>query len=59
MQEHVSKSTILMKKYDEGIAHDIDKYGIKILRFTNKEILNNLNDVQSTIINIINDLSPI
>jgi|GEM_PF-1864130 len=59
MQEHVLKSTILKKKYDEGRAHDIEKYGIRILRFTNKEILNNLNEVQTTILNIINDLSPL
>ncbi len=29
-----------VKKYDDGRAHDIEKYGITILRLTNDEVIN-------------------
>ena len=48
-----------IQEYDEGRSHDIEKCGIKMLRFTNEQILNNLNEVQTTILNTINDLSPL
>jgi len=48
-----------IQEYDEGRSHDIEKSGIKMLRFTNEQILNNLNEVQTTILNTINDLSPL
>ena len=48
-----------IQEYDEGRSHDIEKFGIKMLRFTNEQILNNLNEVQTTILNTINDLSPL
>jgi len=48
-----------IQEYDEGRSHDIEKFGIKMLRFTNEQILNNLNEVQTTILNTINNLSPL
>ena len=48
-----------IQEYDEGRSHDIEKFGIKMLRFTNEQILNNLNEVQTTILNTINDLTPL
>ncbi len=48
-----------IQEYDEGRSHDIEKFGIKMLRFTNEQILNNLIEVQTTILNTINDLSPL
>jgi len=48
-----------IQEYDEGRSHDIEKFGIKMLRFTNEQILNNLNEVQTKILNTINDLSPL
>jgi len=48
-----------IQEYDKGRSHEIEKFGIKILRFTNEQILNNLNEVQITILNIINDLTPL
>ena len=42
----------LLKKvneYDAGRQHDIEKLGIKILRFTNKEILEDLEAVKKRI----------
>ena len=48
-----------IQEYDEGRSHDIEKFGIKMLRFTNEQILNNLNEVQTKILTTINDLSPL
>ncbi len=48
-----------VKEYDDGRTHDIEKFGIKILRFTNEQILNSMDEVQMTILNLINDLTPL
>ena len=45
--------------YDQGRSSDIEKYGIRIIRFTNKEILENINNVIEKIKNEINLLSPL
>ena len=46
------------KEYDLGRSEDIQQLGIKIIRFTNKQVMNNLNKVIADIeseIKIIND----
>jgi very-short-patch-repair endonuclease len=46
-------------EYDDGRSHDIEKPGIKILRFTNKEIIENIESVKEHILYEINSLSPL
>ena len=46
------------REYDEGRTYELEKYGIKILTFTNKEIYENLDNVQDSILKIINDIAP-
>jgi very-short-patch-repair endonuclease len=46
-------------EHDDGREHDIEKLGIKILRFTNKEIFENIEFVKKRILNEINSLSPL
>ncbi len=46
-------------EHDEGRTYELEKFGKKILRLTNKQILENLDDVQVSILNIINDITPI
>ena len=41
------------REHDDGRAHDIEKLGIKILRFTNKEIFD---DIGSVIYRILNEI---
>jgi very-short-patch-repair endonuclease len=44
---------------DDGREHDIEKLGISILRFTNKEIFNNIESVKKCILDEINRKSPL
>lgn len=46
-------------EYDKGRTHDLEKLGIKLIRFTNEQIFNNLDEVQKVIHNSINDLAPL
>jgi very-short-patch-repair endonuclease len=46
-------------EYDDGRSHDIEKLGIKILRFSNKEIIDNIDIVIKRILNEIASLSPL
>ena len=48
-----------VKEHDDGRSHDIEKLGIKILRFTNKEVLENIEDVKQRILKKISSLSPL
>ena len=43
-----------IREHDDGRAHDIEKLGIKILRFKNKEIFDDIGTVLSRILNEIN-----
>jgi very-short-patch-repair endonuclease len=45
--------------YDEGRAFDIEKFGIHILRFSNKEVLENIDNVIERIKKEIGFLSPL
>ncbi|HNY14514.1 MAG TPA: endonuclease domain-containing protein [Bacteroidales bacterium] len=44
-------------EYDDGRTHEIEKYGIRILRFTNNDVLKHRADVIAEILNAINQLS--
>jgi len=50
---HLEKEVI---DYDDGRAHDIEKFGVKILRFTNNEVLENIESVKQCILNEVNKL---
>jgi very-short-patch-repair endonuclease len=47
------------KEYDEGREFEMAKYGIKIIRFTNREVLENINAVIASIKQEIASLSPL
>jgi len=53
---HLNKEVF---EHDDGREHDIEKLGIKIVRFTNKEIFENIEFVKERILNEINSLSPL
>ena len=44
--------------YDDGRNYELEKFGIKVIRFTNDEIFNNIEDVKSRILHELNALSP-
>lgn len=37
------------KEYDEGRTYEIEKFGLKVIRFSNKAITENINDVLNEI----------
>jgi very-short-patch-repair endonuclease len=43
-------------EYDEGRTHDIEKFGIKILRFTNDQVFNHRSGIIKEILITINQL---
>jgi very-short-patch-repair endonuclease len=53
---HLNEET---KEHDDGREYEIEKYGIKILRFTNKEIFENIESVKNRILHEIISLSPL
>jgi very-short-patch-repair endonuclease len=48
-----------IQEHDEGRSYDIEKLGIKILRFTNKEVFDDIEFVKNRILHEINSLSPL
>jgi very-short-patch-repair endonuclease len=42
-------------EYDDGREAEIEKYGIKIIRFTNDEVINNLDNVVNKIESIVKE----
>jgi len=52
---HLNKE---VAEHDEGREYDIEKFGIKILRFTNKQIFNNLDLVLNEILRTVSELEP-
>lgn len=46
-------------EHDEGREHDIEKLGIKILRFKNTEVFEDIESVKNRILHEINSLSPL
>ena len=47
-----------VKEYDEGRTFELLHYGITIIRYTNDEILNNIDNVIAEIENVITTLTP-
>jgi very-short-patch-repair endonuclease len=45
-------------EYDDGRSHDIEKFGIKILRFTNNEVFTDLNKIIAEILKTIEVSKP-
>lgn len=45
-------------EYDDGRSHDIEKFGVKILRFTNNEVFTDLNKVIEDILKCVEDIEP-
>jgi very-short-patch-repair endonuclease len=45
------------QEYDEGRSAELEKYDIKVLRFKNSEVLNNINKVTTTITTLISEIS--
>jgi very-short-patch-repair endonuclease len=50
---HLEKEII---DYDDGRTHDIEQYGVTILRFTNREVFENIDKVKDCILNEIDKL---
>jgi len=48
-----------VQEHDDGRSHDIEKLGIKILRFTNREVLESIEVVRQRILQEISSLSPL
>lgn len=48
-----------IQEHNEGRSYDIEKLGIKILRFTNKEVFDDIEFVKNRILHEINSLSPL
>jgi len=48
-----------IQEHDDGREYEIEKYGIKILRFTNKEIFEDIESVKNSILLEIHFLSPL
>jgi len=49
----------VIKEHDEGRAHDIKNFGIKILRFTNYQIINEIDFVKDAILRQLAEKSPL
>ena len=45
-------------EYDDGRSHDIEKFGIKILRFTNNEVFTDLKKIMEEILKAISVFEP-
>jgi very-short-patch-repair endonuclease len=48
-----------ISEYDHGRTHDIEKLGIKIIRFTNDQVFNDINKVLCDISIKIKELTPL
>ena len=53
---HLEKEVI---DYDDGRTHDIEKLGVRILRFTNDQVYNNIDVVQQEIRQVISSWNPL
>jgi len=53
---HLAKE---ISEYDNGRTYDIEKFGIRIIRFTNEQVLNNIDIVQQEILIKIHELTTI
>ena len=53
---HLNKEVI---EYDDGRSHDIEKFGIKILRYTNNEVFTDLKTIIEQILQTITSSEPL
>jgi len=53
---HMEKN---IHEYDDGRTHDLEKFGIKVLRFTNREVMEDIVHVKLRILEEIRILSPL
>jgi very-short-patch-repair endonuclease len=53
---HLNKEIL---EHDDGREYEIEKFGIKILRFTNKEVFEDIESVKKRIFHEITSLSPL
>jgi len=53
---HLEKEVI---DYDDGRTHDIEKLGVRILRFTNDQVYNNIDVVLQEIRQVISSWNPL
>ena len=45
-------------EYDDGRTHDLEKFGIKILRFTNDQVFTDINSVVKEVLRLVSSLTP-
>jgi len=48
-----------IQEYDDGRTHDIEKFGIKILRFSNNQIIFDLSSVKKRILEELSTMNPL
>jgi very-short-patch-repair endonuclease len=53
---HLNEDTL---SYDQGRQYEIEKFGIKVLRFTNRDVIDNTQQVVDKILDEIRLLSPL
>ena len=53
---HLEKEVI---DYDDGRTHDIEKLGVRILRFTNDQVYNNIDIVLQEILHVLSSSNPL
>jgi len=47
------------REYDKERIYELENFGIRIMRFTNEQIFENINNVQDCMFNIISDIAPL
>jgi very-short-patch-repair endonuclease len=46
------------KDYDSGRTYELEKHGIRVLRFTNHQVITDINSVTEEILRVLDDLPP-
>jgi very-short-patch-repair endonuclease len=55
-EKHDDKEQI---EYDQNRTDDLNNFGLKVIRFTNFQIINNINEVINHILRVITDETPL
>ena len=50
---------IKAKEYDDGRSYELEKFGLKIIRFTNDQVTFNIESVTKKIQQVVTELSPL
>jgi very-short-patch-repair endonuclease len=48
-----------VNEYDQGRTAELEKYGIKVIRFSNNQVICNIDWVTSEILKVISELTPL